>query len=258
MTNYDYDKALVSVPKLRLEILADETIQKTLTGLSYNVDETPANLHITFDIALTTEEETALDTLVTNHDGQPLNSYERWCSICHRLHVYIGLSLPTDCICCGGTDCLYTTTEIITANKNIICNDRCKGYQNISQSLLTGVWVPVTLDAEDYDTADMFASDNKIVVKRAGPYIVDCLVTFLNNAIGFRYVRMLKGTSLIASFALPALGGGSYTRIPISLQIDFAADDEITIEAQQTSGESLGLVTGAGGTFLAALRVGGG
>ena len=101
---YDYNKTPVDVEKLRLEILADETIVKTLETIIYNADETPNKLHITFDLALSAGEETALDTLVTNHDGNPPTTYDYFCYCCGLNHSEAGLVTPTQCQCCSSTD----------------------------------------------------------------------------------------------------------------------------------------------------------
>ena len=105
---YDYNKTPVNVPRLQAEILADETIEKTLESGTYNVGETPNKLHITFDEALTSGEETALDTVVTDHNGTSLPTYTRYCGHCMTWFVSEGLSAPTTCPTCSSMDIIST------------------------------------------------------------------------------------------------------------------------------------------------------
>lgn len=104
---YTYSKAVVNLDKLTLEIEADATIQKTL---EYMNDDNGGsnNLHIFFDLTLTSGEETALDTLVTNHDGNPPTIYTRFCRCCLCTQHIPALSEPTTCPCCDNTDCLVS------------------------------------------------------------------------------------------------------------------------------------------------------
>lgn len=118
---YDYDKSPVNVPRLTLEIEAEETIEKTLEGITYNVGETPNNLHISFAEALTQGEQDALDTVVSTHGGSPLTAYNYYCRCCADQFDFQGLSAPTNCPYCDSTDIIdeATGTPEITITNTI-------------------------------------------------------------------------------------------------------------------------------------------
>jgi len=101
MTDYPYTKTPVDVPRLRLEILAEDLITKTLNGVSFS---TPNSLNISFTETLSGEEETALDAVVTAHDGSSVPVYARYCEKCRCYFVHYGLSAPTVCPHCGSSN----------------------------------------------------------------------------------------------------------------------------------------------------------
>jgi len=111
-TTYDYDKSPVNIQKLKLEILEDETIVKTLNEITYNVGEEPNDLHITFNSALDGGEETALDSLVAAHDGNPPTLYSRYCRCCGSYLEIPGIVVPTTCPCCDMMGCLTDTADM--------------------------------------------------------------------------------------------------------------------------------------------------
>jgi len=100
---YPYNKASVNNDKLELEILAEAGITKTLERVSWAVTN---NLNITFDAALSGGEETLLDTIAANHDGNPATIYPKFCMCCSTGQKITALTEPTDCPCCGKTGCL--------------------------------------------------------------------------------------------------------------------------------------------------------
>ena len=96
---YTYTKTPVNNDKLTLEIEVEEFSQV----LEYiNVLGTGSNnLTIKFEADLTAPEKTTLDTVVSGHDGQPPNSYDRLCQWCSHRCIVFGLVPPTNCECCG-------------------------------------------------------------------------------------------------------------------------------------------------------------
>ncbi len=128
--SYPYTKASVNSDKLKLEIEADETIVKTLEGIKWDA---PDSLSITFDLALSGAEETALDTLVTNHDGNPPTTYDYFCYNEGLNRSEAALSTPTQCYVCASTDiqdqyhkCNFIATTDPTVD-NDITEDYCVG-----------------------------------------------------------------------------------------------------------------------------------
>lgn len=137
--SYPYTKASVNEDKLTLEIEADETIEKTLEEINWTA---PDSLSITFDQALTGGEETALDTLVTNHDGNPPTTYTIFCYDCGRSNSKEALSALTECPVCSGTDIqdAYHNDNLDATTNPGVSNDGTEGYCEGSK------WLNVTLD----------------------------------------------------------------------------------------------------------------
>ncbi len=68
VVKYEYIKSDVNLGKLRLEILDEPSITTTFSHVNFN---DPDDLKVFFDSTLSGSEETALDNLVTVHDGTP-------------------------------------------------------------------------------------------------------------------------------------------------------------------------------------------
>lgn len=137
--SYPYTKASVNSDKLTLEILADETIVKTLEGITWS---SPDSLSITFDQALSGGEETALDTLVSNHDGNPPTLYSIYCYTCGCGQSAWSLSALTACPVCSGTDIqtAYHRDNLDATTDPGATNDETEGYCTGSH------WMNLTLD----------------------------------------------------------------------------------------------------------------
>lgn len=139
---YDYSKASINVPRLTLEIEADETIEKTLDGISHNVGETPNDLHITFSEALTAGEITALDGIVVVHTGTALTVFNYFCYCCGTNYTEPSILEPTQCQHCSSTDIqsqFHKSNLIATTNPGV-GNDDTEGYCIGSQ------WINVDTD----------------------------------------------------------------------------------------------------------------
>lgn len=76
--NTDFPNDIFNEDKLEQEIAADETITATLTYIhsAEDVETGVTTVSFHFDVDLTTGEQTALDTIVANHDGQPPVGYK--------------------------------------------------------------------------------------------------------------------------------------------------------------------------------------
>lgn len=97
MTSYPYTKESVNIDRLTAEIEADETIVTDLLGVSWT---SPDVLSIDFDGELTQDEETALDTVVSAHDGTPLPEHNSFCCRCANRFTTMALTPPTTCPYC--------------------------------------------------------------------------------------------------------------------------------------------------------------
>lgn len=140
-TKYSYSKTPVNVTKLTFEIEA-EGFAPTLEWVDY---QDPPTLDIWFDDPLSGGEETALDTLVTNHDGAAPTEYTRYCICCTRHLTVLGISAPTACSYCGSTliktdsapfpleienalaaDLTYSGFPVLaTPGENVVFGDQC-------------------------------------------------------------------------------------------------------------------------------------
>jgi hypothetical protein len=98
MTQYDYTKAVVVIPRLWAEIIAANLSSATLKDIQYSA---PDSLAIIFNQELSGDDETALGTVVSDHDGTPLPEYPKFCCRCGSFFVHLGLSEPTVCPFCG-------------------------------------------------------------------------------------------------------------------------------------------------------------
>jgi len=100
MAEYPYTKATVNLTKLKLEI-ADSSITKEHT---YSKWDAPDQLVIYFAEALTSEEETTLNGIVSSHDGAAPTWYSLFCDKCGDYTGQYSLTTPTTCSVCGSTD----------------------------------------------------------------------------------------------------------------------------------------------------------
>lgn len=71
--NTDFPNDIFNDEKLEQQIASDESIAATLNfiGSSEDVEAGTTTVSFNFDVDLTAPEQTALDTIVANHDGQP-------------------------------------------------------------------------------------------------------------------------------------------------------------------------------------------
>lgn len=72
MAVYNYTKSTVNIDKLVYEIENEDSIVTVSSQIIFNG---PDYLEVHFVSSLAGSEETALDTIVSNHDGQPLQEY---------------------------------------------------------------------------------------------------------------------------------------------------------------------------------------
>lgn len=194
---YDYNKTPVNVPRLKLEILADETIVKTLEGIAFNVGETPNNLHITFNEALASGEETALDSVVSSHDGTSLTIYIRICQQCGNHIAESGLAAPTACPICSCED-LILISEVADHSLIDIGAFTAKTDPHADDILMME-------DSEDSDKKKKLKISNLHV-----PWILDAFQTsgvlFPNNDTGYCHIGgagAITNTEALAQIQMP-------------------------------------------------------
>ena len=106
--NYSYTKSGVCSPCLIREIEESEDISTAFERIQYNQ---PSDLNLYFEDTLSTEEESALDTIVSNHDGSQSQHWVVWCDDCGQYSEYWGPSFPTICPISGdASDSLIDVT----------------------------------------------------------------------------------------------------------------------------------------------------
>jgi hypothetical protein len=99
MADYNYTKATVDLPALKIEIDAEAAITTALTAMKY---DGPDSLVVSFATDLSGPEQTALDAVVAAHDGTPLNEYVGWCDTCKDTVIVDAKTEPTVCPVDGG------------------------------------------------------------------------------------------------------------------------------------------------------------
>ena len=172
MAEYPYTKASVNSTKLTLEIEANETIVTTLEYINW---ASPNSLSIFFDGTLSGPEETALDTLVSNHDGNPPTLYDYFCYCCGLNYEEAALSEPTQCQCCSSIDIQgqFHKCNLIATSNPTVSDDITKGYCKGSNwlNVTTGrmFWcVDNTEDAAIWKESALFETDAKLRIHDPG------------------------------------------------------------------------------------------
>lgn len=116
-----------------------------------------------------------------------------------------------------------------------------------TQSFSHGVEGPVSWTSESEDTMLMHSlSSNidQITVPLAGVYRVKAKLTFAANSSGYRRLKITKnGVNVVYNTAAPV--AGEATVVFIDERITLAANDFLKVMAEQTSGVTLSLSTGA-------------
>lgn len=186
--SYPYTKASVNSDKLTLEILANETIVKTLEKIEWT---SPDSLSITFDLALETAEETALDTIVSGHDGNPPTEYDYFCYCCGLNYSEGALSKPTQCQCCSSIDIQdqYHKSNLIATTDPTATDDDTEGY------CVGSPWINITTDSV-FKCVDN--TTDTAIWKRISVSEHDYVQEFL-----------YKPTQLFAQIAMPIMPGAS-------------------------------------------------
>lgn len=109
-TEYSYTKSGACPSCLRREIEMSSSIDTEFERILYNE---PSDLKLYFVNALSSEEETALDSIVSAHDGSQSQFWYIWCNNCGEAFEYWGSSFPTVCLVSGQacTDLVDITDE---------------------------------------------------------------------------------------------------------------------------------------------------
>lgn len=127
MTTYNYTKSDAHTEVLNREIEAETSITTSLLGISYDGTD---DLNIEFDGTLSGAEETALDALVSAHDGTDINHYRVWCDQCSAVFDYWGKTFPTVCPAswCSDTNLTDVTDNDVALHGWAVRQDDQSGY----------------------------------------------------------------------------------------------------------------------------------
>jgi len=109
MATYNYTKSTVNLTTLAAEIENESAITTAYQGGKYE-DETDS-LDVYFESDLSSGEKDALDTVVADHDGAPLNQYQLWCYDDNTRFVVRGKEFPSECPNCSGTNIENITSK---------------------------------------------------------------------------------------------------------------------------------------------------
>lgn len=111
---------------------------------------------------------------------------------------------------------------------------------NTPQSLTSGVETTLTYwTVEESRTGFAAASGGTITAPVAGVYLISATVSFANNTTGNRMANICIGGVRKATMFSPTTSGADNCHIQVSLIVSLAANDVISIKAQQSSGGSL-------------------
>lgn len=125
-----------------------------------------------------------------------------------------------------------------------------EGYQTSAQSTATGANTPVALDTNSIDTYSGHSTtvnNTQYFAQLAGYYAVRGLVTFAANATGVRFASIAyNGSTIVRTVAsCNAVGSSLATGLPTGMPLVFMnVGDYVQLQATQTSGGALNLVTG--------------
>lgn len=118
------------------------------------------------------------------------------------------------------------------------------------QTINTASSTRVTFDSVAFDYGGMWdASSHVMRVRLAGKFVVGTCVSFAASDTGFRNVFLWQNASVVADSILPTLGTGSTTDVNVATMLDLTPSDVLWIEAEQTSGADLDIVSGTTSNF---------
>ncbi len=119
-------------------------------------------------------------------------------------------------------------------------------HHNANQSISNVTFTALAFSSERYDTDaihDTSTNNSRLTCKTAGKYSIQAVVNFDNNATGVRVVTiLLNGTTTIAVESRNAVNGTN-TSITISTDYDLAVNDYVEVQAYQSSGGNLNVIS---------------
>lgn len=132
----------------------------------------------------------------------------------------------------------------------------CRARHSGAQSINTGTETVLAFNAEDFDTDTMHdnsTNNSRITFNTAGKYLIIARVPWDSSATGRRKTIFRKnGTTQIEDFSYaPVASAGDTTKSVVSGIYEFAANDYLEVQVEQTSGGALNVLSGA--SFQAAL-----
>ena len=125
-----------------------------------------------------------------------------------------------------------------------------------NQTLTTATVTPIDWDSQDYDTDDYWegvTNPERFTVPTAGKYRVSAVITWGANSTGRRHLRFHVNGVEQTTLATDPVGSAAYG-MAASETFDLAAGDYVTVEAYQTSGGNLDLISTSGKTLTASIE----
>ncbi len=134
--------------------------------------------------------------------------------------------------------------------KNIVI-PRVRCHDTGNQSTNSGTFTAITFNSNDYDSFTSMHSTStntsRITISVAGKYRLTAGIKFAANATGNRAARfLLNGATVIAEdHCFASTGGTEVTSFTLCAERNFAATDFIEVQAFQSSGGALNVITDA-------------
>jgi hypothetical protein len=127
----------------------------------------------------------------------------------------------------------------------------CRVHSTANQTIGTGAWTAVVLDAERFDTDTMHdnvTNNTRITFTTAGKYLVGGQVKFNNSSAGsYRMVAIRRaGSDFLVVTNYHTLPAGDYVRLAVSTVYDFSAADYVELVVLQDTGGNLNILEDSG------------
>jgi hypothetical protein len=122
---------------------------------------------------------------------------------------------------------------------------RC--HHSANQSVATGTAKLLDFNTEIWDTDALFDPTNNSVftIRTAGKYLVVVSLEWAANVTGSRQIAIKRGSTYLAVDSRPAAIAGRQTSMTLSVIVDLAVNDVLTVEAFQDSGGAVVVNSGS-------------
>ncbi len=141
------------------------------------------------------------------------------------------------------TSTLITATALENVERALDRTQVCvfQGRATAAQSMTSGIYTPVNLPAEDFDTDNAHSTStntSRFTCVRAGSYELDGAVVWPSNAAGVRAAQFnLNGTMILGSYnQITAATGPPMVVRPVSVFVNLASGDYVELVTVQTTG----------------------